>query len=103
MSRASVVIVGGGITALSAAYELSGGAAGSNENSPRIEIIEASPSLGGALQTTTFGERLMDLGPDGFLATRPEAVQLAKDLGLESELVPIASSGANIFLKGELR
>jgi oxygen-dependent protoporphyrinogen oxidase len=103
MSRASVVVVGGGITALSAAYELSGGASGPNENSPRVEIIEASPSLGGALQTTTFGERLMDLGPDGFLATRPEAVQLAKDLGLENELIPIASSGANIFLRGELR
>ncbi len=102
MSKPSVVIVGGGITALAAAFELSGGAAGPSEDSPRIEIIEAAATFGGPLQTTTFGDRLMDVGPDGFLVTRPEVVQLAKDLGLESELIPIAASGASILLKGKL-
>ena len=102
MSRPSVVLVGGGITALAAAYELSGGVAGPNQNTPRIEIIEAVPQLGGPLQTTTFGDRLIDLGPDGFLATRAEGVQLARDIGIEEDLVPIASSGASIFLHGAL-
>ncbi len=102
MSKPSVVIVGGGIAALAAAFELSGGAAGPSEDSPRIEIIEAAATFGGPLQTTTFGDRLMDVGPDGFLVTRPEVVQLAKDLGLESELIPIAASGASILLKGKL-
>lgn len=102
MSRSSVVIVGGGITALAAAYELSGGAAGPNETTPRIEIIEAAGGFGGALQTETLGERLVDVGPDGFLVTRNEALQLAKDLGIEDALVPIAASGAHLFLKGKL-
>jgi len=102
MTRASVVIVGGGIAALAAAFELTGGAEGPTADTPRIEIIEASSEFGGPLQTTTFGERLMDLGPDGFLATRTEAVQLAKDLGLENDLIPINASGANIFLNGKL-
>jgi protoporphyrinogen/coproporphyrinogen III oxidase len=102
VNKSSVVIVGGGITALAAAYELSGGVVGPTDNTPRIEIIEASPLLGGALQTTAFGDRLVDLGPDGFLVTRPEATQLARDLGIAEELVSIAASGASILLNGKL-
>jgi protoporphyrinogen/coproporphyrinogen III oxidase len=100
MSRASVVVVGGGISGLAAAWELTGGESGPNDTMPRVEIIEASDRVGGSLATTTFAERTIDLGADGFLARRPEATQLVRELGLEDELEPINASGASIWLHG---
>lgn len=98
--RASVVVVGAGISGLAAAWELTGGAAGPTPETPRVEIIEASDRVGGSLATTSFFDATIDLGPDGFLARRPEAVTLVHELGLDDELVPIAASGASIFLRG---
>lgn len=102
MPRNSVVIVGAGISGLSAAWELSGGADGPNELTPRIEIIEASDHLGGLIGTREFAGRSVDLGADGFLGRRPEVVTLARELGLEDQLEAINASGASIFLRGTI-
>ena len=102
MVRRSIVIVGGGIAGLSAAWELSGAAAGPNDSTPRIELIEASKRLGGALVTTEFADRTIDLGADGFLARRPEGTALIREIGWFDQLVPIDASGASILLKGAL-
>jgi len=99
-ARTSVVIVGGGIAGLCAAYELSGGVDGPTSDTPRIELLEAAPVVGGSLGTTSFAGRTLDLGADGFLGRRPEAVGLARDLGLGDTLEPIAASGASIYLNG---
>ena len=100
--RRSVVIIGGGIAGLAAAWELTGGSAGPTEETPRVEILEASDRLGGPLRATEFAGRRIDLGPDGFLARRPEAVTLAREIGLGEDLVGIAASGASILLRGAL-
>ncbi|MBW4029797.1 MAG: protoporphyrinogen oxidase [Acidobacteria bacterium] len=100
--RTSVVIVGGGIAGLAAAWELSGASRGPTTSTPRIELVEASSHCGGALRRAQFAGRTVDLGPDGFLARRPEALTLAHELGLDDELVPISASGASIWLKGTL-
>lgn len=100
--RASVVVVGGGIAGLAAAWELSGGARGPTSSTPRVELIEASEHLGGSLKSAPFAGRVLDLGPDGFLARRPEALTLARELGLEDHLVAIGAAGASIWLKGAL-
>lgn len=102
MAKPSVVVIGGGISGLAAAWELTGGADGPTEHSPRVEIIEASDHVGGALVTTTFAGRTIDLGADGFLARRPEAVALARELGLDDQLEAINASGASIWLGGAL-
>ena len=102
MSRASVVIVGGGIAGLSAAWELTGAKDGPDEHSPRVEIIEADTHVGGVLRTTQFAGRTIDLGADGFLARRPEAVELIGELGRSNELEAIDASGASIWLRGAL-
>ncbi len=103
MPGSSVVIVGAGIAGLSAAWELTGAAAGPDESTPRVEIIESSSRVGGALVTSTFDQHTIDLGADGFLARRPEAVALVRELGLDNQLEAIATSGASIFLAGALR
>jgi oxygen-dependent protoporphyrinogen oxidase len=102
VSRPSVVVVGGGISALAAAWELTGGVDGPNDTTPRVEVIEASGRWGGSLATTTFAGRTIDLGADGFLARRPEAVTLVDELGLHEELEAVNASGASIYLHGAL-
>ncbi len=102
MARRSVVIIGGGISGLCAAWELSGGAGGPSDDAPRIEIIEASPRFGGAIATTEFAGRTIDLGADGFLARRPEATSLVSELGWASRLEAISAAGASLWLRGAL-
>ncbi len=102
MSRFSVVVVGGGISGLAAAWELSGGATGPNDGTPRIEVVEASERFGGSLTTTEFAGRTIDLGADGFLARRPEAVTLVEELGLRDQLEAIDASGASLWARGAL-
>src|SRR5664280_1264556 len=100
MARPSVVVVGGGISGLAAAWELSGGANGPTSSTPRIELIETRSRFGGVLATTEFAGRTIDLGADGFLARRPEATELVRELGIEEQLEPIAASGASLWLRG---
>ena len=102
MERPSVVVVGAGISGLAAAWYLSGGADGPNEATPRIEVLEANELVGGALRTTSFAGRTIDLGADGFLARRPEAVTLVREIGWNDHLEAIDASGASIWLRGAL-
>ena len=69
-----MVVVGGGISGLAAAWELTGGGAGRHADGPIVTLLEASPRLGGPLRSEMFGGRVVDMGPDGFLGRRPEAV-----------------------------
>lgn len=94
--------MGAGLAGLAAAWELTGGADGPGDETPRVEVIEAGRQVGGTLATTEFAGRTIDLGADGFLARRPEATQLCDELGLHDQLEAVASSGASIWLRGAL-
>lgn len=96
----TVAIVGGGITGLAAAFELS--RAGS-EDAPQVVLYEASSQLGGKLRTTTFAGLPVETGPDTMLARVPWAVQLCRDLGLGDELVSPATGRAYVWARGRLR
>jgi oxygen-dependent protoporphyrinogen oxidase len=102
VTRSSVVVIGGGISGLAAAWELSGGAEGPNDNTPRVELLEANERLGGTLANATFAGRTIDLGADGFLARRPEATTLVDELGWQDRLEAIAVNGSSIWLHGSL-
>ena len=91
-----VVVVGGGIAGLVAAHELVGLGAG-------VTVREASERLGGKIHTATFAGAPLDVGPDAFLARRPEAVELCRELGLEAELVAPATGAAFVWVGGDLR
>jgi len=94
----TVAVVGGGIAGLSAAWALS-----SVAPEVRVVVLEAEERLGGKLRTATVGGRDVDLGPDAFLARRPEAVELCRELGLGDELVAPGSRTAYVWARGQLR
>jgi protoporphyrinogen/coproporphyrinogen III oxidase len=98
-----VVIIGGGISGLAAAWELTGGERGPGPGTPDVIVCEASERLGGPLHSTAFGDRLVDVGPDGFLGRRPEALDLCRQVGLAESLVPIGSEGAGVWARGRVR
>jgi protoporphyrinogen/coproporphyrinogen III oxidase len=77
---AGVVIVGGGIAGLSAAYDLAKAGA-------PYTLIEKLPRLGGVIQTTVRDGCVIEGGPDSFISQKPEALALIKELGLEHEVI----------------
>src|SRR5215510_11198281 len=78
--KSHVVIIGGGISGLAAAHRL-------NEENVQVTLLEASPRLGGTIHTTHRDGFLIERGPDSFISEKPQAVELAKRLGLESRLI----------------
>ena len=102
MAPRRVVVVGGGISGLSAAWELTGGTT-PTAGAPAVTILEASPRVGGPLQSEDLGGRMVDLGPDGFLGRRREAVDLCGEAGIAHRLVPVAARGASVWARGRLR
>lgn len=101
-SAPEVAVVGGGIAGLSAAWELCR-ISGADGSRCRVTVLEADDRLGGKLQSTTFAGRPVDLGADAFLTRRPEALQLCRELGMQSELVAPATGTAYVWSRGMLR
>lgn len=95
----TIVVVGGGISGLAAAWELTSCA----EPGTRIVVLEATERVGGVLRSATIGGREVDVGADAFLARRPEAIELCSELGIRDELVSPASSHASVWARGAIR
>ena len=72
-----VVVVGGGIAGLTAAHDLA--TAGE-----QVLLLEGSDRVGGKLRRVEVGGVLVDVGAEAMLNRRPEGVELARALGLES-------------------
>jgi oxygen-dependent protoporphyrinogen oxidase len=92
-SSSHVVVVGGGITGLSAAFYLERAAQAAGLPL-RYTLIEAAPRLGGKLQTERIelpepgaGGFLVEAGPDSFVTSKPWGLELVRELGLESQLI----------------
>ncbi len=81
-----IIIIGGGITGLSAAYRLSE-LSGERNYPLDVTLIEARDRLGGVIHTVKQDGFLIDSGPDNFITAKPWALSLTRRLGLESELL----------------
>jgi oxygen-dependent protoporphyrinogen oxidase len=82
-----IVIIGGGISGLSAAYFLEKVAAQAGIEI-QIDLLEAQDRLGGVIRTERVGDCLLEGGPDSFLSLKPAALELCRELGLADQLVP---------------
>ncbi|MCS6831305.1 MAG: protoporphyrinogen oxidase [bacterium] len=101
MSTPHIVIVGGGITGLAAAYYLQ--RLRRQAGTPlHITLIEAQHHLGGKVGTVYQEGFLIDTGPDSFLAQKPWAVQLCRELGMEEEIISPSARKFYMLIKGKL-
>ena len=89
-----VVIAGGGIAGLAAAYFL-------RDCGADVTVLEGSGRLGGKLAVSGIGGVAVDEGAEALLLTRPEGAGLVADLGLD--LVPAGTTSAGIWTRGVLR
>jgi oxygen-dependent protoporphyrinogen oxidase len=73
-----VVIVGAGVTGLATAHRLL-------RADPALEVIvlESGGTVGGRLAAARVGDLELESGPDSFVARKPWAVDLCRELGLE--------------------
>ncbi|MYQ76653.1 MULTISPECIES: protoporphyrinogen oxidase [unclassified Streptomyces] len=91
-----VVVIGGGIAGLAAAHRLVGAGL-------RVTVLEATDRLGGKLMTGEVAGVRVDLGAESMLARRPEAVALARAVGLGDRLQPPATATAALWTRDALR
>jgi len=97
-----VVVVGGGITGLTAGYRLA-------IDHPDIDVtvLEASARPGGNLHTGPLDDPALDglpvdAGADAFLVRVPWALDLCVELDLDDELVSPSARRASLWLDGAL-
>ena len=78
-----MVVVGGGIAGLSAAYALS------QPDGPPVActLVEADSRLGGKILTEQADGFVIEGGPDSFLSQKPWGIELCRKLGLEDRLI----------------
>ncbi|HET9656825.1 MAG TPA: protoporphyrinogen oxidase, partial [Kineosporiaceae bacterium] len=118
-----VVVVGGGISGLAAAYFLThrarhtagdgddhapqadGDAAGPHllADRPQVLLLEAGHRLGGKIRTAGLAGHPVDTGPDAILARAAVVENLLRDLGLVGSLSHPGSRRAYVWTRGELR
>lgn len=98
-----VVVVGGGVSGLACAFYLQQQA--EKSGCPvHITLLEASDHLGGAIHSVRRGEYLFEEGPDNFITTTPDGLELAKAIGLEDQIIHPQPAGrrAMVVRRGRL-
>jgi oxygen-dependent protoporphyrinogen oxidase len=94
-----VVVVGGGISGLAAAWFL-------HRDGPSdltVTVLEGSPAIGGKLRVSEVAGIPVDEGAESLLLRRREAVDLAVAVGLGDDLEDAATTSAAIWSRGEMR
>jgi len=93
MSHKPVIVVGAGISGLAAAYELT-------RRGRSVRVLEASTRAGGLIHTEQIDGFTIEAGPDSVLSAKPAAVELARELGIGSELQSVREGARAFVLKG---
>lgn len=87
----SCCVIGGGISGLAAAHSLA-------RQGIAVTLLEASTRLGGVIQTESREGFLLERGPDSFISEKPEALELARQLGIESQLIETNQAHRRSFI-----
>lgn len=99
--KQTVVIIGGGITGITAAYYLQKKVKVNNLPLD-VKLIEASHRLGGKAQTLIKNGFIIERGPDSFLERKTSAARLAKEVGMTDKLVNNASGKSYVLAREKL-
>jgi len=95
-ARPHVVIVGGGISGLAAAFFL-------RDEAVRVTVLEGSPRLGGKLSVSGVAGVAVDEGAEALLVTRPEGTALIAEAGLGDQRTDPGPTSSAIWTLGALR
>lgn len=93
----SIAIIGAGITGLSSAYFI-------KKQRPDIDvtIYEASNRAGGKIQTYRTEGYTIELGPESYLGRKQIMTDIAKEIGLENDLITNQTGQSFIYAKNKL-
>lgn len=89
-----VLVLGGGIAGLAAAWEC-------HRRAIPFTVLEAQPRAGGVIRTEIAGEFVLDTGPDSFLVNKPGAITLCRELGIEGQLIAMKPPRGASILRGD--
>jgi len=91
-AAAPVVVVGGGVAGLAAAYEL-------HRRGILVRVVERARRAGGVVLTEHVDRFTFDAGPDALLIQKPAAIQLCRELGLGDRLFTTSKPRAAFILR----
>lgn len=99
----SVVVIGGGVSGLTVAFELKQRAT-RVAGGLRVRCLEARPQPGGNIRTDHAEGFVCEWGPTGFLDNAPATLTLARRLQLEERLLPadLRAESRFIYRAGKL-
>lgn len=89
--RLDAVVVGAGISGLTAAFRLKLGGR-------RVAVLEAAPRVGGAIETFSDGAWRFEMGPNTVLENNESVGRLIRDAGLDEEKIVAAPSARRRYL-----
>ncbi|MGA1522252.1 MAG: protoporphyrinogen oxidase, partial [Ilumatobacteraceae bacterium] len=95
-SPSRIAVIGAGITGLSAAHE----AAVAGGDRVEVTLFDGSGRAGGLIKTSTFAGLRVDEGADAFLRRVPEALTLARSVGLDERLTSPTAGSAAVWVDG---
>ncbi|RXI97920.1 protoporphyrinogen oxidase [Anaerobacillus alkaliphilus] len=98
----TILVVGGGITGLSAVYELQKWKR-EKQSDTRLILVEAGEKLGGKIKTIRNNGYVMETGADSIVARKGLNMSVIKELGLENEIVYNATGRSFLYGDGTLK
>ena len=98
----SILVIGGGITGLSAMYTLQKWKT-ENEADVKLILAEASSQLGGKIRTVNEGSFIMETGADSIVTRKIKDMPIIEELGIEDEIVYNQTGKSYLFTDGELQ
>ncbi len=98
MKHSRLVIIGGGVTGLAAAWEAQ------THIGDAYTLIESEPRLGGKVITARReapggqGTFVIDGGPESFVTRKPELTELAEEAGIAGDLIDPGAESAGVYV-----
>ncbi len=97
MSERHILVVGGGISGLSAAYHLLKIAKQKGIH-VRVTLVERESWWGGKIRTVKEDGFTVEGGPDNFVTVKPWGLELSRELGLTESLLPTNPKARRVFI-----
>ena len=95
--RPHVVVVGGGVSGLAAAWRLC-----RLRHDVDVTVLESSNAVGGKLRVGELEGLAIDEGAESVLAARPEAIGLMREAGLGDDIVHPTGARPRLVIGGDL-